>query len=327
MKSKYTSSAIICSTLLALIGCVAPVVGGEGLKDMEVAGTNVPPLGGSPLPDGPGGMTAAGSMSGGTTVSPMGGDIAGMRAGAESAGEVTVAGEIMVAGDEAGEEVQSCIEGETLGLCSVCGVNNTPVVPQDDEGCPEIDCANLVHYSLSDRPNGSPECQRVSFTEGESRCRDVGVCFDDPLDYCVMTEMELVELTGVVGECMMLTGCEGTDEPTLTPLAGQSCDGGSGVCDNSGVCQPTLSCNTLFEWRFNQENQVCADLINEPEGYCDLMIFATGNPFGNNEVTCNQVCGDGMCIASWDEDTNSCTPENGQNCNTRFNSAICRCAP
>ena len=202
--------------------------------------TAVPPAGTTPIPTGSGGMNTAGSESAGMALPMTGGE----RAGADTAGEA--------AGEVAGERVMSCTEDDSLGLCEVCGSNNDSVAPQDDANCPEVDCAGFTQYSVVEGADGSPVCERTSFTAGDGRCRDIGVCVEDPLEYCVASETEPVELDGVISECMALMGCEGADAPILTPLTDQPCDEGAGVCDDSGVCQPTRSCDTLFEWQLTR---------------------------------------------------------------------------
>ena len=222
----------------------------------------------------------------------------------------------------------SCTPGDSLGVCNECGPNNTRSVPAQDDRCAPIDCSLEVSYRL-DSSRDQIACLRKQAQPGPSICESEGVCHTDPTDYCSVDNAteEVVMTSGDLEECQEISACDGDAAPEVITSSGALCRDGAGVCDEMGACVLT-SCDSLFNWRYNDDNELCEDQITQ--GYCDFLVYSEDNPWNMEEyTTCEAFCSatGGSCLRAWADINDSCRKGGPRGCGTRFEDAICRCAP
>ena len=296
-------------TVIALYSCIEPVVYVSGDDEMAINGT-----GESTLP---------------TSSDPYG-DTEFIEAGHEEIDLRDSEHEMSNGSGGMGPVVMnptSCTPGTSLGVCIECAPGNTRRVPTQDDQCEPIDCGSLTSHRLVSS-EGRVECRKQEFLPGPSMCQGENACFTNPEDYCSdRSEEELVMSSDDIEECQELSGCDDQQEPEVVIAAGASCRHGMGMCDDTGACI-ILSCDLLFNWRYNNDNRLCADQLDQ--GYCEFLVNSDNNPWNVGEQTnCNEFCTamGGHCLNAWHEDSNSCRKNDTQSCENRFNDSICRCAP
>ena len=113
----------------------------------------------------------------------------------------------------------------------------------------------------------------------------------------------------------------------MLSASGAPCNNNLGVCDENAVCI-AMSCDALFNWRYNNDNQLCDDQLEQ--GYCEFLVNSDNNPWNvGGNTNCNEFCSamGGSCVEAWDERDDTCEKGGSKNCGERFNDSVCRCAP
>ena len=228
-------------------------------------------------------VTAGTETGAGKVIEPGGNPYtAGEMTAGTGAGEMTAGTSMITRPDRL-----TCNVGDPLDLCIACGPNNTEVTATNDERCEMIDCELLTKYRQVRDEAGLIECRRQDFLPGPSICQGPGACYTEPLLYCeAQTEMTVIS-NDEITPCFTLEGCSDEREPELVPQPGELCHDGLGMCDEEGTCVVMRSCLTLFPYDYNPNNQLCNDRL-ATQGYCDFYIKAGQNPWGTEEVSCEQ---------------------------------------
>lgn len=220
----------------------------------------------------------------------------------------------------------TCNLGESIGLCEICGPNNDRVSVMNDPNCPEVDCNTLKSHRIVSDEEGRLECRLQEFRPGDSNCQGPQTCITDPRLYCE-SQVEMTILSKEeVGECNTLEGCNDGTPPMLVPRPGETCAEGLGTCTEAGECDVIASCLTLFNYRYNNSNQLCGDQL-ATQNTCDFYLAATDNPWGTETISCTQFCNEngGSCIQAWGDSDDGCDRAGDQNCGDTFGDSICRC--
>ncbi len=216
------------------------------------------------------------------------------------------------------EYPDECIIGETLGLCATCGPQRTPLMPNNDENCPFVDCSPLTQYQAMNNENGGRTCLEYSSTPPESSCKDLGQCYEDIEEACQLNPTPSPLVTVYPG-CGEFTGCEGSIGPDgSTSPVGSVCHG-LGECGADGRCSAPQSCSGVHP---EYVTQFCSD-DNDSE-VCDKHIDLNGV---NNasDINCDIACATiGRCVSAWDSN-GGCSKGGQVNCDTRRRQLICRC--
>ncbi len=268
-------------------------------------------MGGSAPPQG--GISYAGGMmiTGGESMTTMGG---------------MSGGQAMTGGTDT---ILSCNIGEKLGLCEICGPNNDRVPAMNDNDCPEVDCSLLSAHRLVSDDEGNLTCYLRDFPAKENNCQGLGACLSTPESYCIDDRPESIAAsTQELGSCYVIEGCEGQTPPELILQPGAVCENGLGECDEEGECILTPSCLTLFDYDYNNSNQLCSDMLTT-QNQCEFYVSSDQNPWNSDEISCNQFCSSrgGSCAQAWGDEDNDCERKDNANCSDTFNDGICRCNP
>ena len=232
--------------------------------------------------------------------------------------------EVIVSGDEGGISLggrndlpETCVVGENLGLCAVCGQLLTPIMPINDGNCPPIDCSSLTQYQSMNIENGGRVCLQYLADPPTSSCKELGVCYESPEDACILNPTPIPLVTVYPG-CGEFTGCEGD----ISPDGSQKPEGAEchslGTCGASG-CSAPPSCSGIHP-EFVRE--FCPE-PNAPE-QCDKYIDLNGVD-NAGDIDCTIACATiGQCQTGWDSN-GGCNRGEEIGCSTRRERLICRC--
>ena len=304
-------------------GCVATEVGdafqapgGEGTfwgdSAGVTAGANPPPGGTTSGGDTAGqvsGGTAAGTTSSGTVagMEPAGSEPAGVEpAGVEPAGVepagiepagmepsgMVLAGMDPAGMNQMGGEEPECPDEEDLPLCQGCEMGRLQENLEDPR-CDDVpQCEDYRTYSTRGQ-----ECLMTSYMPGANRCDRAGECFESDAyaEYCVA---QAPQVFAVSSDCLTISECMGTTEPTFTAHEGNPCDNNTGVCNDMGVCIPNGSSST----QVTCGEQGGGDATCSPDSVSDRCRFSFTPSF--SIPTCSRFCQSlsGRCIGSWYSD-------------------------
>ena len=320
IRAQSVLTLFVCAVVFCC-GCVEPVVpiANSGMTAGETSGGTTTPTNW---------MNSGFSFSGGEQTAGVRGAGEGMPSGMTEGGRD---------GGESGPDVDvmsgddtplSCTPGDSLGVCVECAPGNTRRVPTQDDQCEPIDCSLEVSHRLVSS-EGRVECRVRRSQPGPSICQGEGACYTSAADYCSYDEAveEVVMTSDEIEECREISACDDSSGPEAILAPGALCRNGAGTCDESGTCI-LMSCEALFDWRYNNNNELCDDQIDQ--GYCEFLVNSGNNPWNvGGETNCNEFCSamGGTCLQAWGEDDDSCRKTDTKECSERFNDSICRCAP
>ncbi len=233
--------------------------------------------------------------------------------------------EMLVSGDEGGisfsgmnDVPESCVVGEELGLCAVCGPLLTPIMPTNDPNCPSIDCNALTQYQAMNIEDGGRVCMQYLADPPISSCKDLGACYESADDACILNPTPIPLVTVYPG-CGEFTGCEGEVSPDGSKKPeGSECHS-LGICGAEGKCSAPASCSGIQP---PYVKEYCVD-SNAPE-QCDKYIDLNGIE-NTTDINCTIACATiGRCQTGWDSN-GGCNRGGEIGCSTRRRQLICRC--
>lgn len=204
---------------------------------------------------------------------------------------------------------ETCAPGARLGLCRICGEGGEEVAPAGDAEC-GIECGDLDLYR---RDGAACVLTRHAPREGLGSCEGLGACRDAASDaWCAPTTPDG---TGAVEDaCNRVDGCLGDQPPAVTPLPGESCDGG-GRCNADGACVPPPAC------AYDGQVLCGAGFDDAGQPYCQFWIEWT---------SCDDHCAAlGLtCLQAWDDPVwgDRCETRGSIRCRSERISHVCRCA-
>ena len=153
---------------------------------------------------------------------------------------------------------------------------------------------------------------------GVGICKELGLCFSEPREYCQFQASFLEVSAEVLGECRRLEGCQDQEAPRLSPKTGEPCQNGRGYCDAQGECIIATPCDEL------SLAHVCAD--QRASGYCDLLVALSLGP-GILPDHCTDFCESigGVCEQAWRSLDCATSPQDARDCNQPRGARVCRC--
>ena len=241
-----------------------------------------------------------------------GGGLSGMTAGYLTGG--TPSGEVPIIPDE-------CEIGQQIGLCAECAPTFTPVALLNDPQCPYIPCETLIRYQVMTNDEGGRSCLQYLAEQPPNNCKEIGVCYEDPAEACVVSETPTTLFTVYPG-CGDFTGCEGAVSPDASIKGeGEACHS-IGTCSAEGRCSAPPSCEG------GKPDYVvghCPD-PDDPSGSagCDLRVDL--NTVDNaDDISCTLVCAtQNGCVTGF-EVSGDCGRGREIGCGDRKRQLICRC--
>ena len=233
----------------------------------------------------------------------------------------------VIGNQEAGEDVNSessgasnneaqCTDGAPTGLCEVCEDGRSGALANAESRCPPIDCASYQTYSQDRNSENQTECIRSDYMRGPTICKEPGLCFSEPREYCQFQASFLEISAEDVGECRRIEGCRDQEAPRLSPKAGEPCQNGRGSCDDQGEC--VIACGDLSIAHACTERSV--------SGYCDFLVtLSLGG--GILPDHCTEFCESigGVCEEAWRSLDCPTSPRDARRCDDRQGSRVCRC--
>ena len=236
--------------------------------------------------------------------------------------------------------MQGCALGQVLGLCSVCGPNGQPQMPQTDPMCPPIDCgqqnagyvkeevgSDIICYQSSGAPAGAaPACSAIG------QCAPAAQACQDA------QRMEVERIPS--DPCRVMDGCSGAQGPTIRELNRETPCNRTGICRGAdgqrqcsvqvpGFCRINDAANAQFFCESGMENgrQFCEFFVAPPGGGRTRCVDFCGEL--GLEI-CDTQAGEQCC---WNNENNStCQKSEGILCDGEpcqdpagCTDQICRC--
>lgn len=220
-----------------------------------------------------------------------------------------------------GGSEDSCVPGERIGICTVCGPDGRYIAPTNDPECEPVDCSVLNSYYTVIEDDGAETCMEEVAVRLPGTCRTRGECHTTTETACEMGE-PIAQGTVYPG-CGAISGCNSTNSPSIriTPQGGTchafgECTNMGGPCSVSDICEG-------FELAAGGTRQTFCDIFRG--NTCRVAVDAN-NIDNLEEINCLTYCAsaDKICDGAWSSN-GGCTEVGPITCQDPRNRVICAC--